>query len=123
MHDLIPALLPLLPPLLLGMVDAPEATPFSLPSAPSPCPPWCAGEHFAEGDEHVSRTRTLRGRDGREIDVLLCQEGAGLARLALAITEQPGHCEATETELDPEAAVRLGLTLIALAAKAKETGR
>jgi hypothetical protein len=113
------ALAALLPLFLLGMVRPPEAGPLASPPTPSPCPAWCAGDHVLEG-EHVGAVRThTSAADGRDVAVQLRWDGAGLARLALAVTERPGHCEAVETELDLATAERLALDLLILARLAR----
>jgi len=92
---------------LPGMVRAPEAGPLASSPTPSPCPAWCAGDHALEG-EHVGDLRMCTSAaDGRAVALRLRWDGAGLARLALAVAERPGHCEMTETELDLATAARL----------------
>lgn len=107
MGQLIHALVALLPLFLLGMVRPPEAGPLASSPTPSPCPAWCAGDHALE-DEHVGAVRThTSAADGRDVALQLRWDGAGLARLALAVTVEAGHCEAVETELDLATAAAL----------------
>lgn len=115
-----------------GQMPCPQCTPqgrwaMNLDApAPASCPAWCAGDHVLEG-EHVGTVRThTSAADGRDVCVQLRWDGAGLARLALAVTVEAGHCEAVETELDLETAERLALDLLILARLARigsEVGR